>query len=103
MMDINTGKFIRGTNAFQQSIKLILLTPKKHRVLNRDFGSEITQYLGSPINTVAMQIYGETIRSIEENSQNIKVEHVKIINSIDEYLNIEIIYNGGEKYNAKLT
>ncbi len=102
-MDINKGKALNKTDSLNQSIKLILLTPKGERVLNRSFGSNVLSYLGQPINSVIMEISAEVISSLQANDTRISVDRVKIENNNNSSLKLGVEYNGGGSVDVSIT
>ena len=99
-MDIITGKALSKIDSLNQSINLILLTPKGERILNRNFGSDVLSYLGQPINNVVMELSAEVISSLQGNDSRILVDNVSIQNQKDSNLLISINYNNGEQTSA---
>ncbi|MDR2008088.1 MAG: GPW/gp25 family protein [Alphaproteobacteria bacterium] len=95
-MNINTGKSLTKTDSLNQSINLILLTPKGERVLNRNFGSNISETLGQPINNVIMEISAEVISALQSNDSRILVDNVSISAENNALNLITINYNNGE-------
>jgi phage baseplate assembly protein W len=105
-MNINTGKALSKEDSLNQSVNLILLSPKCERVLNRNFGSNVVNYLGQPINNVAMEISAEVISSLQNNDARILVDSVSIKNNnslSNRGLILEINYNASESTNVNLT
>ncbi|MFL1781425.1 GPW/gp25 family protein [Candidatus Hepatincolaceae symbiont of Richtersius coronifer] len=101
-MDLYTGKVLNKQEDLNQSIKLILLTPKGECILNRNFGSEVFSYVSQPINYVAMQLSAEVISSLEKNDKRIKIDNVSLQNLNNGHLNVEINYNAGNLTNVEI-
>lgn len=99
-MDINTGKTLSKEDSLKQSIKLVLLTLKGERILNRNFGSSIVSYLGMPVNSVVMKINAEVISSVQKDDSRILVDKVVITNNNNSGLNIYVTYNGKGEVNV---
>ncbi len=102
-MNIHTGKLLNLHDNLNQSIKLILLTPKGERLLNRSSGSNMMSYLGQPINNVLMQIRAEVVSSLQGNDSRIFVDRVVIKNNDEAALKLSVQYNDGGSTDVSIT
>ena len=103
MMDMHTGKAISLEDHIKQSIYTILLTPKGSRVLNREFGSNLHQYLDMPINAVGALLGSEIINSISQGETRIKINKVKVSKAASNgSFDLQITYNNNQTTNLTL-
>ncbi len=103
-MDIHTGKALSFEDSLNQSIILILLTPKGERVLNRNFGSRLFRYMDAPINIAASFIPTEAVSSLKENDTRLKPTGAQI-SYANNSMSLKVFYgvNGESETDVKLT
>lgn len=70
---------VTGVDHLHQSVRTILMTPKKTRVLRRDFGSDLHKYVDEPATpATAMTIRVETFYALIKWEPRITVDQVTV-------------------------
>lgn len=54
--------YVEGAQAVEEAIYILLGTPKKSRVMEPDFGCDLTRYLFAPNNANTRALIGEEVR-----------------------------------------
>ncbi len=79
-MDWNTGQLLSGIEHIHQSISDILLTPVGSRVMRRDYGSRLLDWLGFPaLSQYILQMYSEIARVLKRWEPRISLQQVQAI------------------------
>ena len=74
-----TGKSISGLEHVSQSVRDILSTRKGTRVMKRDYGSNIFDYVDNPINQSTLgSIRAETVAALATWEPRLRCDEVKI-------------------------
>lgn len=83
-MDEKTGKYLNGVEYLKQSIKTIITTRIRARVMRRNFGSNVFNRIDNPINgeTIA-EIYSDIVEALFNFEPNFSLNKLAV-NSIDE-------------------
>lgn len=78
-MHATTGKHLAGTDHLRQSVLDILNTPKRSRVLVRDYGSDLYKYLDNPHDSgVQVAIIAESAGALARWEKRLLVKTVNI-------------------------
>ena len=105
-MDRETGKLLTDEAHLRQSIRMILSTPLKSRVMRPGFGSEIPKLIADPMTPATeLKIYSATIDALARWEPRIEVELVQVVSrSANGELTLEIsaIYNS-ERIQEQIT
>ncbi|MFK7822784.1 MAG: hypothetical protein AB8G05_01405 [Oligoflexales bacterium] len=74
-----TGKLIKGREFLSQSIRRVLLTPKRSMLGMRDFGSDFLVYLDQPQNAeTLLDISSEVSIALESQIKGLKLINVSL-------------------------
>ena len=91
-MDEKTGKFLSDVEYLKQSIKTIITTRIRARVMRRNFGSNVFNRIDKPINgELIAEIYSDIVEALFTFEPNFSLTKVSV-NSIEEeklYLDLE--------------
>lgn len=78
-VDRNTGRLIAGWPHVEQSIGVILTTPKVSRVMRRAFGSDLPRLVDAPMSaTNVVDFYVAVATSIRENEPRFRVARMSV-------------------------
>lgn len=73
------GKMLKGVDHLRQSITDILTTPKGSRVMRRDYGSDLFQWIDAPVNSSTMiHIYAATADALQKWEPRFRLDQVKL-------------------------
>lgn len=77
----NTGKPLSGIDHLRQSIDVILTTPVGSRLMNREFGSRIFQYVDRPSSqTTVIDIIAAAAEALDRWEPRIEVRRIVLDN-----------------------
>ena len=105
-MNRDTGKLLTDEAHLRQSIRMILTTPLRTRVMRPEFGSEVPRLIAAPMTAeTELRIYAATIDALAKWEPRIEVQQVQIVErSANGVLTLEIsgIYNS-ERIQTRIT
>ncbi|MBP5951297.1 GPW/gp25 family protein [Pseudomonas sp. P42] len=73
-----SGEIVEGLRDIDQSIRIILTTPKGADAHRPDFGSDLHQYIDWPVNRVTPHLVRETVDALRRWETRISVVQVKV-------------------------
>jgi phage baseplate assembly protein W len=78
-MDRNTGKALIGFAHVEQSIGVLLTTPRMRRVMRRAFGSDLVRLVDAPINQASLiEFYAATAKAINMYEPRFRVSRLTV-------------------------
>ncbi|QJP95993.1 GPW/gp25 family protein [Pseudomonas fluorescens] len=74
-----SGEFVEGLRDIDQSIRIILTTPKGADAHRPDFGSDLHLYIDWPVNRVTPHLVRETVDALRRWETRISVFQVQVL------------------------
>lgn len=90
-MNSKTGKELNGLDHLKQSITDILSTPIGTRVMKRDYGSRLSDFIDAPMtHGLNMEIFSAIGESLDDWEPRFKLKQVKTIRAEPGYLEVSM-------------
>jgi len=78
-LNSHTGSGVTDSDHISQSIRDILLTPKRTRVMRRDYGTSISDLLDDPLNpTMPLRLRAAVVMALSDQEPRVKVTAVNV-------------------------